>query len=345
MLVRRNIPGRTTIRDVAYKARVSVATVSRVLNSPSCVRQETRKRVLRAISGCHYVYNALAGGLSARKTTTLGVIVPSITNPVFATVIRGIQDYAKENGYSILLGNTDYDEKNEIHLIRVFQEKRADGVILNGPWRNAPIMPMLKKTELPFVVTWQTLRDKDVNFVAFDNFRGAYRIVEYLIGLGHRRIGMIAGKFSVSERARMRWKGYRKCLAQHEIPYDRQLVREKAYAFSDGKDAMERLFQLPDPPTAVFCGNDILAIGAIACAREKGLRVPQDVSVVGFDDMEISAYYDPPLTTVAVPAYEMGRLAVEILIENIRGEKKSPRQYILETKLMIRGSAGRRENR
>ncbi len=344
MLVRRTMAGRTTVRDVARKARVSVATVSRVLNSPSCVRQETRNRVLRAMRGCHYVYNALAGGLSARKTTTLGVIVPSITNPVFATVIRGIQDYARESGYSILLGNTDYDEKNELRLIRVFQEKRADGVILNGPWRNAPIMPLLKKAGLPFVVTWQTLQDKDVNSVAFDNFQGAYRIVEYLIDLGHRRIGMIAGKFSVSERALMRWKGYRKCLAKHDIPYDRQVVLEKPYTFSEGKEGMARLLDLADPPTAVFCGNDILAVGGIACAREKGLCVPQDLSVVGFDDMEISAYYDPPLTTVAVPAYEMGRLAVKILIENIRGENKNPRQYTLETKLMIRGSAGRREN-
>jgi len=332
------IHDRTTIRDVARKANVSVATVSRVLNSPSLVRQKTRTRVLKAMKECRYVYNALAGGLSARKTTTLGVIIPTITNPVFASVTKGIQDYARENGYSIILGNTDYNEENELRLIHLFQEKRADGVILNGPWRDAPVVPLMKGSRLPFVITWQTLQDKEVSFVAFDNFRSAYRIVEYLISLGHRRIGMISGKFSVSERAVMRWKGYRKCLAAHNIPFDPQLVLEKGYTFSDGKEALASLLDLSYPPTAIFCGNDILAIGAIVCAKEKGLHVPRDLSVAGFDDMEISAYYDPPITTMAVPTYEMGQLAAKILIENIQGKVKIPQQYILETKLVIRGS-------
>jgi len=337
-----NFHHRTTIHDVARKANVSVATVSRVLNSPSVVRDITRNRVLKAMKDTHYVYNALAGGLSARKTTILGVIIPTITNPVFATVTRGIQDYARQRGYSIILGNTDYSEENERDLIHLLQEKRADGVILNGPWRDTPLVSLMKKTRLPFVITWQTLQDKDVNFVAFDNLKSAYRIVEHLIGLGHRRIGMIAGKFSVSERARMRWEGYRNCLADHHIAFDPQLVLEKGYTFADGKEAMARVLQLPSPPTAVFCGNDILAIGAIVCAREKGMRVPRDLSVVGFDDVEISAYYDPPLTTMAVPAYEMGQLAAKILIENIRGESKPPQQYILETKLVIRGSTDKK---
>ncbi len=335
---------RTTIRDVARKAGVSVATVSRVLNHFSSVRQETRQRVSRAIEECHYIYNALAGGLSARRTATLGIIVPTITNPVFASVTKGIQDYAREKGYSILLGNTDYNEENELRLIHLFQQKRVDGVILNGPWRNAPIIPLMKETRLPFVITWQTLRDKKVNCVAFDNFRSAYRMVEYLVALGHRRIAMIAGKFSVSERALMRWQGYRRSLAKNKIPLDPALVIEEGYAFSDGKRAMARLLSLPEKPTAVFCGNDILAVGAIACAKENGIRVPEDVSVVGFDDMEISAYYDPPLTTMAVPAYEMGQTAARILVEEIEGKGKKPRQILLQTKLMIRGSAEKREN-
>ncbi len=334
---------RSTIRDVARKAKVSGATVSRVLNAPSRVRVNTRDKVLRAMEECNYVYNALAGSLSARKTTTLGVIVPTITNPIFAMVTKGIQDFAGEKGYSIILGNTDYNEENELHLIHLFQEKRADGVILNGPWRNAPIVSHMKNINLPFVVTWQTIDDKEVNFVAFDNFKGAYRIVEYLISLGHRRIGMIAGKFSVSERAVMRWQAYRKCLADHHIPYDPDLVLEKGYTYSDGKEAMARLLMLPSPPSAVFCGNDILAIGAMVFAKEKGLHIPGDLSVVGFDDMEISAYYDPPLTTMAVPAYEMGRLAAKILIENIQGDGKTPQQYILETNLIVRGSTGKKE--
>jgi DNA-binding LacI/PurR family transcriptional regulator len=336
-----NVCARSTIRDVARKAKVSVATVSRVLNNPSRVRLNTREKVLKAMEECHYVYNALAGSLSARKTTMLGVVIPTITNPIFATVTKGIQDYAARSGYSILLGNTDYNEEDELQLINLFQEKRIDGVIFNGPWRSAPLILRLKNANLPFVITWQKVKDKEVSFVAFDNFRSAYRSIEYLIGLGHRQIGMIAGKFTVSERALRRWQAYRKCLGDHDLAYDPKFVLEKGYSFSDGKEAMAHLLRLPSPPTAVFCGNDILAIGAMVEAKENGLKIPGDLSVVGFDDMEISAFYDPPLTTVAVPAYEMGRRAAKILIENIRGESQGPQQYVLEANLIVRGSTGK----
>jgi LacI family transcriptional regulator, galactose operon repressor len=332
---------RSTIRDVARKARVSVATVSRVLNNPSQVRVSTREKVVKAMEQCHYVYNALAGSLSARKTAMLGVVIPTITNPIFATVTKGIQDYATQSGYSILLGNTDYNEENERHLINLFHEKRIDGVIFNGPWRSAPLILRMKSINLPFVITWQKVKERDVNFVAFDNFRSAYRSIDYLIGLGHRRIAMIAGKSSVSERALVRWQAYRKCLGDHDLAYDPQLVLEKGYSFSEGKEAMTHLLDLPLPPSAVFCGNDVLAVGAIVGAKERGLKIPEELSVAGFDDMEVSAFYDPPLTTVAVPAYEMGRMAAKILIENLRGESQRPQQYVLEAKLIVRGSTAK----
>jgi DNA-binding LacI/PurR family transcriptional regulator len=332
---------RSTIRDVARKAKVSVATVSRVMNSPSRVRIPTREKVLKAMEQCNYVYNALAGSLSARKTSMLGVIIPTITNPIFATVTKGIQDFAAQKGYSILLGNTDYNEENELELIHLFQEKRIDGVILNGPWRSAPLILHMKTARLPFVITWQKVKDKDVSFVAFDNFRSAYRIIDYLIGLGHRRIGMIAGKFAVSERALVRWQAYRQCLQDHDIVYDAKLVLEKGYSFSAGKEAVDHLLSLSLLPTAIFCGNDILAIGAMFRAKERGMKIPADLSVVGFDDMEISAFYDPPLTTVAVPAYEMGKMAAKILIETILGESKTPQQYVLEADLIVRGSTAK----
>jgi len=337
-----NAHTRSTIRDVARKAKVSVATVSRVLNSSSQVRNKTREKVLKAMEQCHYVYNAIAGSLSARKTTMLGVVVPTITNPIFATVTKGIQDYAAQNGYSILLGNTDYNEENEGQLINLFQEKRTAGVIFNGPWRSAPLILRMKGTNLPFVITWQKVKDKDVSFVAFDNFRSAYRSVEYLIGLGHRRIAMVAGKFSVSERALLRWRAYRKCLGDHDLAYDPKMVLQKGYSFSEGKQAMAYLLDLPSPPSAVFCGNDVLAIGAMVAAKERGLRIPEELSVSGFDDMEISAFYDPPLTTVSVPAYEMGRMAAKILIENLQGETRGPQRYVLEANLIVRGSTAKR---
>ena len=152
---------------------------------------------------------------------------------------------------------------------------------------------------------------------------------------------MIAGKFSVSERAQVRWQAYRKCLGDSGLDYDPKCVLERGYSFSEGREAMGQLLSLPSPPSAVFCGNDVLAIGAMVETKERGLRIPENLSVVGFDNMEISAFYDPPLTTVAVPAYEMGRMAAKILIENIRGESQTPQQHVLEANLIIRGSAGK----
>lgn len=329
-----------TISDIARSVGVSSATVSRVLNSPHIVKEETRIKVLRAMEEHGYIYNALAGGLTRNRTATIGLIIPTITNPIFAISIKGTQTVAKERGYSILLGSTEYSYDVEFDFVSLFYEKRVDGIIFMGAPGNLKSMEFLRKWKIPFVVTWEVLQEKDVNFVAFDNIQIARQVTDYLISLGHRRIAMIAGPTTGTTRAYQRVEGYRQALDAHDLPCDETLIVHKNYTVEDGKEAMRRLLRENEPPTAVFCGNDILAFGAMAAAKEAGYIVGTDLSIVGFDDLDISRVTDPQLTTVHIPAYRMGKMSGDLLISLIEEEVQQPQQYILDSSLVIRQSVG-----
>ncbi|MDH4268037.1 MAG: LacI family transcriptional regulator [Deltaproteobacteria bacterium] len=329
-----------TISDIAKSAGVSSATVSRVLNSPHIVKEETLIKVLKAMKEQEYAYNALAGGLARKRTATIGLIIPTITNPIFAISTKGTQTVAKKRGYSILLGSTEYSYDVEFDFVSLFYEKRVDGIIFMGAPGNLKSMENLRKRKIPFVVTWEVLREKDVNFVAFDNIQIARRMTDYLISLGHRRIAMIAGPTTVTTRASQRLEGYRQSLDVHDLPCDETLIVHKNYTVEDGKEAMRRLLRENEDLTAVFCGNDILAFGAMAAAKEVGYVVGTDISIVGFDDLDISRVSDPQLTTVQIPAYQMGKMSGDLLISLIEEEVQQPRQYILDSNLVIRQSAG-----
>jgi len=329
-----------TIADIARLVGVSPATVSRVLNSPHLVKKETRTNVLRAIKEHEYVYNALAGGLTKKRTDTIGLVIPTITNPVFALSTKGIQAAASERGYSILLGCTEYSYETEFELVTLFHEKRVDGIVFMGAPGNQKSVDFMKKLMIPYVVTWELVADPTTHFVAFDNVKSARQVTDYLISLGHRRIAMIVGPTKVTTRAQHRLEGFEQSLAAHGLPRDESLVIHKNYTVQDGKEAMGRLLRLNNPPTAVVCGNDILAFGAFAAAKESSYVIGIDVSIVGFDDLEVSETIDPPLTSVRIPGYKMGKLGAELLISLIEGEISEPQQYVLESSLIIRQSTG-----
>jgi DNA-binding LacI/PurR family transcriptional regulator len=329
-----------TISDIARSVGVSSATVSRVLNSPDIVKEETRNKVLRAMEEQGYSYNALAGGLTRNRTATIGLIIPTITNPIFAISTKGTQTVAKERGYSILLGSTEYSYDVEFDFVSLFYEKRVDGIIFIGAPGNIKSMEFLMKLKIPFVVTWEILQEKDVNFVAFDNIQIARQVTDYLISLGHRQIAMIAGPTTGTTRAYQRVEGYRQSLAAHDLPCDEKRIIHKNYTVEDGKEAMSCLLRENDPPSAVFCGNDILAFGAMAAAKEAGYIVGTNLSIVGFDDLDISRVTDPQLTTVHIPAYRMGKMSGDLLISLIEEEVQQPQQYILDSSLVIRQSVG-----
>lgn len=332
--------GRITMQEIAERAKVSLATVSRTLHSPHLVQPETRKRILRIMEENNYVYNALAADLSRRTTSMIGLIIPTVTSSIFAKSIAGIQEYAMEQGFSVVIGNTDYDDETESMLFDHLLRRRTAGIILTGLSGN--IADLIARSDVPSVVIWEAPESPPVNYVGFDNFRAARSITEYLISLGHTRIGLIAGPFSRVTRVQRRLDGYRAALEGNSITYDPALVMETHfYSLVNGEEAMARLLNANPRPTAVFAASDVLAMGALKTLKTRGLNVPNDMSLAGFDDIDFAPYCDPPLTTVRVPGYEMGSLAARILLEDIAGSGKGVRQYSLDTDLILRESCCR----
>jgi LacI family transcriptional regulator len=327
----------STILDVAKLAGVSTATVSRVINSPETVRLRTRDKVTEAMKLCNYKYNALARGFVTKQSNTIGLIIPTINNPVFAESTRGVQDYADRNNIQVLLGNTYYQYGQEEKLVNIFREKQVDGLVITTTDLRGAVLKTLVDEQIPFVLLYSTVKKGPMTVVGVDNFRGGYRATEHLVNLGHRRIGMVAGRFSISDRSFHRWHGYKQCLKNSAIPYDKRLLAQTDYSLAGGRDAVKKLLSLEDPPTAFFCSNDFLALGAMKGARELGLQVPRDLSIVGFDDIRIASYVIPELTTIRQPAYDIGKLGAELLFQRIEGKKK-PVHKMLDLSLIVRES-------
>ena len=320
-------------------AGVSLATVSRTIHSPHLVRKETRERVNRAMRKVNYVYNATAGDLSRMRSSIVGVIIPTAESLVFSTTLFAIQEAAQENNFSLIAGSSKYDTETELRLLQQFKERRLAGIILTGfIFGQKHLIKDLIKSGMPCVVIWDKLDDPDLSYVGFDNFRATYSITEYLISLKHRRIGLIVGPYTKVERVKKRLDGFKAALEKYNIPYDPALVIEKEPTLIDGKEAMSRLLSLAVRPTAVLAASDTLALGAMAAARDMGVRIPEDVSVAGFDDIEVASYSNPPLTTVRVPAYDIGRIAFRILLDMTNSRNNMVQQYCLDTSLIIRGS-------
>ncbi|WP_419784243.1 LacI family DNA-binding transcriptional regulator [Maridesulfovibrio sp.] len=327
----------STILDVARLAQVSTATVSRVINSPETVRESTRKKVLRAMKMCNYKYNALARGFVTKKSNTIGLIIPNINNPVFAESTLGVQEYANSKNIKVILGNTSYDAEQEQSVIKALRESQVDGLIITSTDPKGKLIKSLTEENVPIVLLFSTIKPGPISAVGVDNYRGGYEATEHLISLGHRRIGMVSGNFAISDRAHHRWHGYRQCLKDNNIPYDSQLLIQTEYSLEGGRDSIGKLLQLDAPPSAVFCSNDYLALGAIKGAMQAGLTLPEDLSIVGFDDMPTASYMIPALTTINQPAYEMGRTACEILLQ-IMEDPTLVMQHMMETKLVVRES-------
>lgn len=327
----------STIIDVARLAGVSTATVSRVINSPGSVRETTRRKVLLAMEKCNYQYNALARGFVTKKSNTIGLIIPTINNQVFADSTLGVQEYADEQNIRVILGNSYYKRSQEENLVKVLRESQVDGLIITTTNIKGNLLKSLADEGFPFVLLFSTVKSGRYSAVGIDNYKGGYLATEHLVSLGHKRIGMVAGNFSTTDRSFHRWHGYKQCLKDNGIPYDKKLLVQTDYSLSCGRDAIRKLLDSPSPPTAVFCSNDYIALGAIKGAREAGLILPDQLSIVGFDNMQIASYMVPPLTTVHQPAYEMGRRAAELLLQLQKTGGKAV-QDMMKTRLVIRES-------
>jgi len=324
------------ILDVALKAQVSIATVSRVVNkSDHKVNPATREKVLAAIRELDYRPNALAKGLLMKKTMTIGIIIPDISNPYYAEIVRGIQDTADLAGYAVMLHNTDGKQERIIRHIYLLREKSVDGVIFCGGIINEyETLSTLKELKERVVVVGR--HEVDFPAVMVDNMGGATQAVQHLIGLGPRLIGCIAGPDG-STTAADRLTGYRNALAQNGMALDERLVKRGTWNPESGYLLAKELLAGPKWPTAIFSANDQMAFGVIKAARELALDVPKELAVVGFDNVPPGFYFDPPLTTVEIPMYDIGVASMGMLIDLLSGEKFD-KLRLFNTKLIVRGS-------
>ncbi|GAW92364.1 LacI family DNA-binding transcriptional regulator [Calderihabitans maritimus] len=330
-----------TIKDIAKRAGVSYSTVSRALNNRPEVNEKTRREIQKLAEEMGYRPNAIARGLVTQKTGTLGLVIPDITNPFFPEVARGAEEEADRRGYNVFLCNTAWDLEKEQRYLEALVSKRVDGIILSSASEDSEYVARLARSGPPLILINRVLKQVNTNYVVIDNIRGAYMVVEHLLDLGHRRIAYIGGPEKL-EPSRERFEGYRLALAARGVDIDPLLVRYGKFKKEDGY--RNACVLLEDPalrPTAIFAANDILALGVIQAARDLGLQVPEQLSVVGFDDIPFVSYGEIRLTTVAQPKYAMGEMAAKILLDEIQNASKQQKKHVvLQPELVIRNSSG-----
>ncbi|UCF96328.1 MAG: LacI family DNA-binding transcriptional regulator [Spirochaetaceae bacterium] len=332
-----------TIKDIAREANVSYATVSRALNNKRGVREATRQKVLKLATEMSYTPNAIARGLVKKQTHTLGLIIPDITNPFYPEVARGIEDGAAEEGFSIFLCNTNWERERELEYLKLLAEKRADGIIL------APIDNEVETAEsrltgkMPIVYVSNAPVGTLHSFVVIDNVLGGFLATEHLIRSGYRKIGFV-GSTEDSLTIAERLKGYRKALEKYGITIDERHIQLGEFKQESGYRIMRKMISDGDYPRAIFAENDLLALGILQGVKAGGLSVPEDVAVVGFDDIPFASFPGVQLTTINQPTYEMGRKAVNILLGQIQGSDGNlaaqSQQIYLKPRLIVRQSSG-----
>jgi LacI family transcriptional regulator len=333
----------SSISEVAERAGVSAMTVSRVINNSGYVSAATRQRVEQAIAQLGYVPNALARQLRSKRTTMLALVVSDISNPFFTTIARGVEDAASARGFAVMFCNTDESSDEEARYLRLLVERQVDGVLLVPAENAAASLRLLRAHKIPVVVI-DRRASRRVDNVRCDSEAGAYALTRHLVELGHRRIAVLTGRRGISTSVD-RVAGVRRALGEAGLTLDESLVRYGGFNFgslnlADGRlMAEEVLAASDDPPTAIFAANNFIAFGAVRALRELGLRVPEDISVVAFDDLPVEWVSDPFLTVAAQPAYELGRRAAEMMIDRLVGERTTAGEsVVLPFEVIVRRS-------
>jgi DNA-binding LacI/PurR family transcriptional regulator len=333
-----------TLHELAQAAGVSVSTVSRALsNSGHTVNKETRERIQRLAQELGYRPNLMARGLRTERSFTIGIIVDNIVSPFTPIIIRGIQDYLKSYSYFSVIINADWDPEAETEAVHELISRSIDGIVFVESWLRGA-NPTLDLADKPYVFVHRLFSGTFGSSVIVDEQGGARLAVEHLAGLGHRRIAFINGPQGWNASAD-RLTGYRDMLAQLEIPYDPALVEEGTWEVQSGYPAAKKFLALPQPPTAIFAANDLMALGAIYAIQEANLRVPEDVAVVGYDDREIASISRPTITTVTLPCYEMGKASAELLLGRLQNQSEAQGPIRIRGRLIVRESSGAAEGR
>lgn len=328
-----------TLDDVAKRAGVSTATVSRCLNSPERVVEKTRERVLKAVQELGYTPNFAARVMAAKRTFTIGAIIPTMDNAIFAWGLQAFQEELHRKGYTLLVASSAYNPELEEEQIKALVARGADGLLLIGHERSSNIYDYLDQQGIPTLCAWSYLPDARLPSIGFDNHAAMRALTQEILQLGHRKIAMISAFTKGNDRAQLRVDGLKDALRKGGIDPEGAHIIETNYGVESGAKAFEKIMQTKDRPTAVLCGNDVIAVGALRAAKQMGLSVPRDVSITGFDDMELARIVEPPLTTVRVPHHEMGQKAAQELVAMVERESKGVARC-LETQIITRGSIG-----
>ncbi len=330
-----------TLRDIARKARVSVSTVSRVVNRKSegaRISRKTEKLILKTAAELNYRPNQLARSLRVRKTHTIGLIVPDISNPFFSHVIRSIQTRAHKLGYSLVVCDTDENVALEIEHIHLLVSKGVDGLIILPVGQKYHHLEAILKEHIPLVLVDRSFDALRASSVVVDNFMGAFEATEHLIANGHTHIGVVQGIPDTYTNIG-RINGYKASLTGHGIPVDPRMIVGKDFRKENGYAATKALLKSAARPTAIFTTGDLITLGALQAIEEEGLRIPQDISIVAFDEIDFAPFLVCPLTTVGQPKDEMGTRAVELLIEQMKAPAKRPEnRVVLKPRLIVRRS-------
>jgi LacI family transcriptional regulator len=326
-----------TIMDVAREAGTSYGTVSRVLNNNANVADDTRKRVQEAVERLGYVPNQQARSLVGGQSQVIGLLVPGLDNGYLSAVVRGIDIEIAKAGYDLLLYTTHRSKEKEISYVRNIVQGLAEGLIVLLPTNTEAYLEALAEQEFPYVFVDHEGIDDNSPSITVTNWQGAYDATTYLIELGHTRIGHITGRMELAS-GRDRLAGYQSALQERDIPYDAALVEEGDYLTPSGYAGARKLLALKDRPTAIFASNDSEAFGVMDAVLDCGLSIPEDISIVGFDDVPQASLVRPRLTTVKMPLEEMGRMATRTLLEHINDAERPGRRITLATELIIRDS-------
>jgi LacI family transcriptional regulator len=329
----------STIRDVARAAGVSVTTAHRALNGKAELSADKRARILAAARDLNYVPSAVARALVSGKTNTIGMIVTDNASPVYAGIVRGVEEVANGAGFGLLLCNSADSQDRALACLETLRAKQVDGVLITPVQTDRRDVARLAEIGLPFVLLLRHFADLDADWVVTDNEAGGYAATTHLLDLGHRRIGHLGGPAFVSS-AQGRLAGYRRALAERGAPYEESLVVHAPFTVADAYDAAFALLDRADRPTAVFAANDMQAVGVMKAARALALRIPDDFALVGGDDIELAEFLEVPLTTFHQQAREIGSLGAQILLDRLRGEFAEPRRIVLKPELIVRRSSG-----
>jgi LacI family transcriptional regulator len=328
-----------TLQDVAIRAGVSTATVSRCLNEPDRVVEATRDKVKRAVDELGYTPHFGGRALASNRSNTMGAVIPTMDNAIFARGLQAFQETLSKAGFTLLVASSCYDPEHEARQLRALVSRGVDGILLIGVARPAEAYDFLQRRKIPYVIAWNHYSDESHCYAGFDNRKAAVMIAAKVIAHGHRNIAMIAGITETNDRASDRVAGVRQVMEKSGLAGKSMPVIEASYSFEASAVAFEKIMQSTPKPTAVICGNDVLAVGAINKAKQLGLKVPRDVSITGFDDIELAVAVEPQLTTVHVPHRRMGEAAARLLLD-LRDGKKDCQSIEIETHIVMRGSLG-----